>query len=155
MTTPNLEDNLQLVLSHVINVTRILVFEAFLDPHHIGLWWSPDGFSTTTVSMEPKVGGQWRFIMHGPNGVDFPQVIAYTEIAKPDRLCYDHGRDDSGAMCKTAIDFVEVDQKTTVTVRTQFVSREKLEEMRRFGAAEGWQQTLERLDKYTTPGFLQ
>ena len=48
-------------------------------------------FTTTTHEIDVRPGGVWRFIMHGPDGVDYPNKIVYLEIAKPERLVYDHG----------------------------------------------------------------
>ena len=145
-------DDLQLVTRRLINAPRILVFEAFMDPHHIGLWWGPNGFTTTTISMDPKVGGTWRFTMHGPDGTDYPNVIEYTDIVKPERICYDHG-DDTGPVFKAVIEFEEIDNKTNITLRTLHASREQLEAMKKHGAVEGARQTLERFERYISPEF--
>ena len=44
-------------------------------------WWGgPRGFTTTTHEIDVRVGGTWRFNMHGPDGVDYPNVVVYREI---------------------------------------------------------------------------
>jgi uncharacterized protein YndB with AHSA1/START domain len=148
MTSPS---EYQLVTRRELKAPRILVFEAFMDPHHIGLWWGPNGFTTTTISMEPKVGGKWRFTMHGPDGTDYPNVIAYTEISKPERLCYDHGEDDGPPMFKVMVEFDEVDYSTVLTLRHLCSSQEQLDELKKHGAVEGARQTLERLARFISP----
>ena len=85
----------ELVLSRLLNAPRTLVFDTWSDPAHVSQWWGPVGFTTTTHEMAFKVGGRWRFTMHGPDGTDYPNIIVYTEIVRPERICYDHGDDES------------------------------------------------------------
>ncbi len=81
----------EIVITHVINATRERVWEAWTDPIHVQQWWGPNGFTTTVQEMNVRPGGAWRFIMHGPDGVDYPNKIVYEEIVKPERLVYVHG----------------------------------------------------------------
>lgn len=141
----------ELIIRRVIGAPRALVFEAFADPHHISAWWGPEGFSTTTEKMELKVGGQWRFTMHGPDGTDYANVITYTEIARPERLCYDHGEPAGTAPFKVEVTFEDLQNNTGVTLRMMCDSAAQLENMKQFGAVEGGKQTLERLERYFSP----
>jgi len=56
---------------------RALVFMAWTTPEHVDAWWGPDGFTTTTTEMRVAPGGEWRFTMHGPDGTDYPNCIAF------------------------------------------------------------------------------
>ena len=64
----------EIVISRVIGAPRELVFEAFTRVRHLSRWWGPEGFTTTTRSFEFRVGGEWDFVMHGPDGTDIPPV---------------------------------------------------------------------------------
>ena len=47
----------------------------------------PDGGLTTkTRAFEFRVGGERGFVMHGPDGTDYPEWISWTEIAPPERI---------------------------------------------------------------------
>ena len=61
----------EIVISRLIDAPQELVFEAFTDQKHIGEWWGPNGFTTTTLIMDLRPGGIWRFVMHGPDGRDY------------------------------------------------------------------------------------
>jgi uncharacterized protein YndB with AHSA1/START domain len=100
--------------------------------------------------MEVRVGGVWRFMMHGPDGTDYPNKIVYLEIAAPERLVYDHSDDGEGsAEFQTTVTFVAVGRdKTKVTLRATFASKEARDAAAKFGAIEGGQQTLARLDQH-------
>src|SRR5258706_2724536 len=75
----------------VFDAPRELVWKVWTEPEHIGMWWGPDGFTTTTHKMEVKAGGVWRFVMHGPDGRDYQNKITFIEVVKPERLVYKHG----------------------------------------------------------------
>src|SRR5918998_1608649 len=75
----------------VIDAPRERVFEAFTEVRHLSRWWGPEGFTTTTRAFEFRVGGEWDFVMHGPDGTDFQEWIYWTEIAPPERIALLHG----------------------------------------------------------------
>ena len=50
----------EIVGKRVFDAPRELVFDAFTDPEHIGQWWGPNGFTTTTFEMDVRPGRAWR-----------------------------------------------------------------------------------------------
>jgi uncharacterized protein YndB with AHSA1/START domain len=137
----------EIVLTRVYDAPRELVFRMFTDPEHVRQWWGPNGFTTTTHTMDVRPGGVWRFVMHGPDGTDYPNLITYAEVARPERLAYQHGSDESEpAHFEVTVTFQEQDGKTTVTMRSIFptaAARDHVVE--KVGAIEGGKQTLARL----------
>ena len=73
----------EIVTTRLLNAPRALVFEAWTDPHHVAQWWGPNGFTNTIHEMDVTPGGVWRFVMHGPDGVDYPNRIVYIEVVNP------------------------------------------------------------------------
>jgi uncharacterized protein YndB with AHSA1/START domain len=141
-------------ITRVFDAPRELVFKAWIDPARIGQWFGPDGFTITTHEMDVRPGGVWRFVMHGPDGVDYQNKIVYLEIVAPERLVYDHGDDgddgeDAQAPFHVTVTFAEQAGKTELTMRSLFASaadRDRVVE--EFGAIEGGNQTLGRLAEY-------
>src|SRR3978361_575357 len=76
----------EIVISRVISAPRELVFEAFTEVRHLSRWWGPDGFTTTTRAFDFRVGGQWIFVMHGPDGTEYPEWISFTELTGRERI---------------------------------------------------------------------
>ncbi len=78
-----------------IHTTRLLkarpdqVFNAWADPVRLARWWGPKGFSNTFSEFDFRPGGDWRFVMHGPNGVDYPNHWIYRKVDR-DHLVLDH-----------------------------------------------------------------
>src|ERR1700704_5554766 len=68
----------EIVISRVIGAPRELVFEAFTEVRHLSRWWGPEGFTTTTRAFDFRVGAEWDFVMHGPDGTDYQEWISCT-----------------------------------------------------------------------------
>jgi len=139
----------EIVVTRLFDAPRSLVYRAFTDPERISLWWGPRGFRTTTSSMDLRPGGIWRFVMHGPDGTDYPNVVQYRDVVEGERLAYDHGAQDptGPGSFKAEILFADVDDKTEVTLRLICDSTEQHEMMVKYGAVEGGHGTLERLSE--------
>ena len=141
----------EIVIRRAFQAPRELVYRAWTDPHHIGHWWGPTGFTTTTHEMDVRPGGVWRFIMHGPDGTDFLNKIVYVEVAPPERLAYEQAGEGATAHIhfRTTVTFTEQDGKTEVTLRMVFdTAKERAYVVETFGAIEGGEQTLARLEEY-------
>jgi uncharacterized protein YndB with AHSA1/START domain len=137
----------EIVAARTIEAPRRLVFEAYTDARHLGEWWGPNGFTTTTRAFEFRVGGVWDFVMHGPDGTDYPNWIEWREIAAPERIVFLHGErgGDPQAFIAT-VTFSERGGATEIVMRAVFPTRERRAEVvERYGALEGAKQTLERL----------
>jgi len=140
----------EIVIERTVNAPRELVWRAWTEADQIAKWWGPNGFTTTIHAMDVRVGGAWRFIMHGPDGTDYPNKIVYREIVKPERLVYDHGEDNDAhsSSFRSTVTFVAQGRKTKVTMRALFASAEARAATLKYGAIEGGEQTLARLDHH-------
>jgi uncharacterized protein YndB with AHSA1/START domain len=142
----------EIVISRVINASRELVFEAFTEVRHLSRWWGPEGFTTTTQSFEFRVGGEWVFVLHGPDGTDYPEWITWTEISPPERIALLHGefREDPNGF-ESVLTFEPDAAATRIEMRTVFPSKELRDEaVEKYHAIEGGQQTLGNLAAYIT-----
>jgi uncharacterized protein YndB with AHSA1/START domain len=142
----------EIVISRVISAPRELVFEAFTAVRHLSRWWGPEGFTTTTQSFEFRVGGEWDFVMHGPDGTDYQEWISWTEIAPPGRIELLHGesRGDPNAFT-SVLTFAPDGAATLLEMRTVFPTKALRDEaVEKYHAIEGGQQTLSNLAAYVT-----
>lgn len=147
-TATNTADR-EIVITRVFDAPRELVFDAWIDPKHVASWWGPTGFTTTIHHMDVRPGGEWRFIMHGPDGVDYPNKISYLEIARPERLVYDHGDEGDPAYFRVTVTFEKLGNKTSLTMRSLFRSAaERDEVVTKYHAIEGGNQTLDRFGEH-------
>ena len=142
----------EIVIARIIDAPRELVFEAFTEVRHLSQWWGPDGFSTTTQSYEFRVGGEWDFVMHGPDGKDYQEWITWTEITPPERIALVHGesRGDPNAF-ESVLTFTSDGDATRIEMRTVFPTKEVHDQaVEKYHAIEGGQQTLGNLAAYVT-----
>lgn len=142
----------EIVISRVIDAPRELVFEAFTEVRHLSRWWGPEGFTTTTRSFEFRVGGEWDFVLHGPDGTDYTEWITWTEIVPPERIALLHGesRGDANAF-ESVLTFEPDGAATRIEMHTVFPNKELRDEaVEKYRAIEGGQQTLSNLAAYVT-----
>jgi uncharacterized protein YndB with AHSA1/START domain len=81
---------LEIVSARVFDAPRTLVYEVFENPAHLAHWWGPKGFTNTFQEFDLRPGGTWRFVMHGPNGTDYPNEKKFVEVVKPERVIFQH-----------------------------------------------------------------
>ena len=140
----------EIVISRLIGASRELVFAAFTEVRHLSRWWGPEGFTTTTRAFAFRVGGEWDFVMHGPDGTDYQEWITWTEIVPPERIALVHGesRDDPNAF-ESVLTFEPAGDRTRVVMRTVFPTKQLRDEaVEKYHAIEGGEQTLANLATY-------
>jgi uncharacterized protein YndB with AHSA1/START domain len=143
-------ENRAIVMTRVFNAPRAVVFSAFTEAQHFPNWFGPRGFTITLLQMDVRPGGRARYIMHGPDGVDYPNRTDYEEVIPPERLVYVHGSDEDADPHRfhVTIEFAEEGGATRVTMRSVFPSVGARERVVSFGAIELGHQTFDKLAEY-------
>lgn len=142
----------EITMSREYDAPRELVWRAWTDPAELARWWGPSGFRTTTHAHRLAAGGEWRFTMHGPDGHDYVNHIAYDEVRAPERLAYKQGGDVEGEAVSFSV-VVTMDElpgkRTRVTMKSLFPSAKTLQlVVEKYGAIEGGKQHLTRLAEH-------
>lgn len=139
----------EIVVTRVVSAAREHVWKAFSTAEALAHWWGPTGFSITTSAFDFREGGNWVFIMHGPDGRDYPNWIRFTRLEEPSRMEHDHGGDGDRVMFQAVITLDDLGNKTRVTLHSTFKTKEERDlVVTEYGAVEGGKQTLARLDEY-------
>jgi uncharacterized protein YndB with AHSA1/START domain len=138
-----------------IDITRVYdapvkaVWKAWTDPVEAAKWWGPRGFTITHLSKDLKPGGHWSYIMHGPDGVNYPNRTTYYEVEECAKLVYDHGAsEDKPPLFRVTVTFSESQGKTTMRMRMTFATVPVAIEMGKFIKQAGGNATWDRLDEY-------
>ena len=142
----------EIVITRTIDAPRELVFGAFTEVRHLSRWWGPDGFTTTTRAFSFRERGVWEFVMHGPDGTDYPNWIMWREIAPPERITLIHGESaqDPDAF-ESILTFADHGETTEVTMRTVFPTAALRERaVAEYHAIDLGRQTLDCLAAYIT-----
>src|SRR6476659_5727630 len=138
-----------------IKITRVYdapveaVWDAWTDPEQVAQWWGPRGFTLTTHSKDLRPGGSWRYTMHGPDGVDYPNWTQYFEVEECRKLVYDHGgNDDQPPLFRVTVLFSEIDGKTKMEMSMILSTPEAAEETRQIIKKHSGNSTWDRLAEY-------
>ena len=139
----------EVVITRIFDALRALVFQAWTDPKHLKRWWGPKMFTNPVCEVDARVGGAWRIVMRGPDGVDYPCGGVYREIVEPERLVFTNiATDNDGNPILdglTTVTFEEQGGKTKLTLTTRAVALVDYAAAYLQGMEAGWTQSLESL----------
>jgi uncharacterized protein YndB with AHSA1/START domain len=138
-----------MVLQKRIRAPRSVVWNAWMNPETLPLWWGPDGFSCRTTRIDLKSRGEWVFDMIGPDGTIYPNHHRYGEILPQERFTYELLWGENGPKHADAwASFEEQDGSTLVTLGMVFSTEAVFQQARSFGAIELGYQTLAKLERF-------
>lgn len=93
------------------------VFAAFADPAKLAHWWGPAGFTNTFSIFDFQPGGRWVYVMHGPDGKNYPNESRFAEVQAGRRIVIDHVAEPK---YRLSIDLTAVPAGTLVTWVQEF-----------------------------------
>ena len=133
----------EFVHSRLINAPLERVFRAFSEPEHLARWWGPNGFTSTFHTFDLRVGGKWTFVLHGPDGTDYPNENVFVEVVAPQRVVVEHLSENHHFYL--TITFGSVENNTSVGWRQVFDNVEHKERVAHI-VEEANEQNLDRLE---------
>ncbi|HYQ39682.1 MAG TPA: SRPBCC domain-containing protein [Pseudomonas sp.] len=156
----------EFVIGRRFAVPRERLFQAWTEPAQLAQWWGPHGFSSPCCELDVRPGGRYRIVMRGPDGSEYVVSGVYREVQAPRRLvltddCSGHPQDWSGRLdprpengapasldALSTVTFDLVGGGTLLGIRTLFASVAIRDAMLKLGMAEGWGESLERLERH-------
>lgn len=117
----------EIISQRLLAFPRALVWQAWTDPALLAQWWGPRGFTNTFELFDLRAGGEWRFVMHGPDGRNYPNSSVFVEIAAPERIIFDHV---SPPHFRVVATFAEQPTGTLATFRMIFATAELCVQLR-------------------------
>jgi uncharacterized protein YndB with AHSA1/START domain len=135
----------EIVSIRIFPNSREILFKAWMDPDDLAHWWGPKDFTNTFEVFEPKPGGIWKFVMHGPDGVDYHNKSVFEEIVAPQKIVFQHLKPMH--KFRVTVTFDDLGSKTQLTFRMLFDSPEECDKVKLF-AIESNEQNFDRLEKY-------
>lgn len=136
-----------MVLQRVIPAPRNIVWQTWMNPETLPLWWGPDGFSCRTARIDLRSGGEWVFDMIAADGTVFPNHHRYIEVRPEERIAYSLLWGENGPKHADAwASFEDQNGATLVTLGMVFSNEAEFQTAKGFGAIELGQQTLGKLE---------
>ncbi len=146
-TTLTLPSERELMITHVFDAPREMVWKAMTDPAAIPLWWGPRQYETTVDKMDVRPGGGYRFVQHDAEGTEHAFRGEYREVTAPERLVQTFEYEAmAGHISVETATLEEIGGKTTITIVSRFDSVEDRDGMINSGMEGGMRETYERLD---------
>jgi uncharacterized protein YndB with AHSA1/START domain len=139
----------EIVLTRVFDAPRELVYDALTKPELLKRWFGPRGWSLVVCEVDLRVGGAWRFVLHGPGGAQMGMRGIYRVLVRPERTVHTESFDEyPGESVVTGV-LVERDGKTTLTGTVLYESKEIRDAVvssgMEHGAAESYDKLAEQL----------
>jgi uncharacterized protein YndB with AHSA1/START domain len=76
----------QILITREFDARPALVFKAYTTPDLVKRWWSGNQGEVTSVEIELRVGGSWRYVMTANEGIEVAFHGEYREIVPNQRL---------------------------------------------------------------------
>ena len=118
-----MNEDLALTTSRLVDATPARVYEAFEDPEQLARWWGPNGFTSTFETFDFRPGGAWKFVLHGPDGKNHPNVNRFVELVPAQRVRLQHVE---GHWFELTVTLTPEGDKTRIGWRQQFANEEEL-----------------------------
>ncbi len=138
----------QILITREFNAPKHLVYRAWTTPKLIKQWWSGERGKVTSVEVDLRVGGKWRYVMIANGGFEVAFNGEYKEIVPNERIVstevFEAMPDDYAVDTLT---LTEHDERTTLTVLVQHNSKEARDGHIESGMEGGLQEALDKLEK--------
>jgi uncharacterized protein YndB with AHSA1/START domain len=148
MTTPNatkLVSDRAFVLTRTFRAPAAKVFAAYTDPDQLPKWWDPKG-GLKVERMDVRVGGGYRYVQRTPDGRTMAFVGSYLEVKPVTRLVYTFQMEGQpGPPVTTTVELTEAAGTTTLTLTTEYPSKQALDGAMQYGAVAGAKVALDHL----------
>jgi uncharacterized protein YndB with AHSA1/START domain len=143
VTTPT---DREIALSRVFDAPRHLVWDAFTKPELLKRWFGPRGWSLAVCEVDLRVGGGFRFVLHGPDGREMGMRGVYRELQPPERSVHIESFDDfPGSDSTVTTVMIEREGKTTFTATVRYPSQEVRDTVIKSGMEHGAAESYDRL----------
>ena len=145
----------ELRLERIFDAPRERVFDAWVDPELLRLWWAsqPD-WTTPAAEVDPRPGGRYRLSMQGPGGGPVHGVVGeYREFERPSRLVYtwswegDPAEMEGSAGTLVTVVFHAEGERTRVVLTHDRFATDRARDLH----IEGWTGCLDNLERRVFP----
>jgi uncharacterized protein YndB with AHSA1/START domain len=149
-----LPSDTEILITREFAAPKHLVYKAWTTPELVKRWWAGQRGEVTSVEIDLRVGGRWRYVMiaHGTFEVAFHGT--YREIVPNERIVttevYEMPNAPEGEGVLNIITFSEYLGRTTLTLLVQCTSTEERDAIMSSGFEGGMQEGFELLEQVAT-----
>jgi uncharacterized protein YndB with AHSA1/START domain len=152
--TVTLPTDEQILIAREFDAPKHLVYQAWTTPELVERWWSGRQGAMTSVEIDLRVGGMWRYVMEAGDGSEVAFHGEYREIVPNERIVttevYEmpegQAPPDADAPLNI-VTFTEVDGRTILTLLVQTSSKELRDMIMESGMETGLQEQMDALEE--------
>jgi len=116
----------EILITREFAAPRHLVYRAWTTPGLVRRWWGGDRGEVTSVEIDLRAGGRWRYVMVAADGSEAAFQGEYREIVPGERIVSTEVFEDRPqARALTTVTFTESGGHTTVAVRVRYGSQQE------------------------------
>ena len=151
--TITLPSDEEILITREFDAPRHLVYRAWTTPELVKRWWAGRQGTMTSVEIDLRVGGRWRYVMQANEGFEVAFHGDYREIVPNERIVttevYELPGVDLGAAPEpplNVVTFTEDGGRTTLELLVQAGSRELRDTILNSGMEVGMQEQMDALE---------
>jgi uncharacterized protein YndB with AHSA1/START domain len=143
-----LPSDTEILITREFDARRHLVYQAWTTPELIRLWWAGDQGEVTSVEVDLRVGGTWRYVMTANAGFEVAFHGEYKEIVPNERIVsVDTFEGVPDASAVVTLTLTETGGRTTLRLHEQHSSKENRDMEINSGMETGMQQSWAKLEQ--------
>ena len=138
----------ELMITREFDAPRHLVYQAWTTPELIRRWWSGQRGAVTSIEVDLRPGGTWRYVMIANGGFEVAFRGEYHEIVPNERIVSTEifeAMPDAGALTTTT--FAEEGGRTRVSILVQHQNKENRDAHIESGMEDGLQEAMDLLEQ--------
>lgn len=135
-----------IVMTHVFDAPRDVVFKAITDPNLIPKWMGPRKYETIVDRWDVRPGGRWRYVSRDADSNEYGFKGVCHDVVAPEWIVQTFEFEGMpGHVSLETLTLEEVDGKTKYVSVSVFQSIEDRDGMAQSGMQEGASETMDRL----------
>ena len=148
--TVTLPSDTEILITREFDAPKHLVYKAYTTPELIRRWWAGRRGQVTSVDVDLRVGGAWRYVMTATGGFEVAFHGEFREIVANERLVTTEvyeGAPEGVDPAVNTVTFTEEDGRTTLTLLTTVTSKEVRDMIIDSGMEGGMQEGMDILEE--------
>jgi glutathione S-transferase len=146
--TPKATEKTSLEIKRFIKAPSTRVYEAWTDPAQLKEWWCPEGVRTRSLSLDPRVGGRYRWDLVNQEGEEMSVFGEYRELVLEKKIVFtwqwDHDEVWQNRSSLVTIELFDRDGGTEVRLRHEQLPSDESRDRHN----QGWNSVLYRLEQF-------
>jgi uncharacterized protein YndB with AHSA1/START domain len=138
----------QILIRREFDAPKHLVYEAWTNPELVKRWWSGHRGEVTSVDIDLRVGGTWRYVMVATGGFEVAFHGEYREIVPNERIVTTEvyeGAPEGEAL--NTMTFTELDGRTILSILVEHTHAEHRDAHINSGMEGGMQEAMDLLEQ--------